>query len=301
MLGDAVQRVFGRDHQLKCTDIDINVAWLEYCDFRDLRTYQDSVERFSPELLIHLGAHTDLEFCERNPEDAYHTNTLAVENAANIAETLNVPLVYISTAGIFDGAKNLYDDWDIPNPLGVYARSKYLGEVIVQQRVSRHFICRAGWMMGGGPKKDKKFIAKIMRQLAAGNKALNIVDDKFGTPTYTVDFAQNLKALLETEFYGLYNLVCNGETSRLEVAQELLRILSLEDVIKINVVGSEYFAAEYFAPRPASERLINYKLSLRGLNLMRDWRIALRDYIRNSYADYVKPFAPQYKPDEHGE
>src|SRR5690349_16568838 len=127
MLGDAVQRVFGRDHQLKCTDIDINVAWLEYCDFRDLRTYQDSVERFSPELLIHLGAHTDLEFCERNPEDAYHTNTLAVENAANIAETLNVPLVYISTAGIFDGAKNLYDDWDIPNPLGVYARSKYLG------------------------------------------------------------------------------------------------------------------------------------------------------------------------------
>lgn len=295
MLGDAMQRVLGQDHQLKATDIDLNAPWLEHCDFRDFSAYRSSVESFAPEMLIHLGAHTDLEFCEKNPEDAYRTNTLSVEHAVSIAETLDIPLVYISTAGIFDGAKDVYDDWDVPNPLGVYARSKYLGEVAVQQRLSRYFICRAGWMMGGGPKKDKKFIAKIMRQLAAGAKTLNIVDDKFGTPTYTVDFAQNLAALLKTEFYGLYNLVCNGETSRLEVARELLRILSLEDEIKINVVGSDFFAADYFAPRPASERLINYKLDLRGLNLMRDWRIALKDYIRDDYADYAKSFAPRYE------
>lgn len=295
MLGDAIQRVFSKDHQLKCTDIDLNAPWLEYCDFRDFRAYRNSVESFAPSMLIHLGAHTDLEFCERNPDDAYRTNTLSVEHAADIAENLDIPLVYISTAGIFDGAKDVYDDWDVPNPLGIYARSKYLGELAVQQRISRHFICRAGWMMGGGPGKDKKFIAKIMQQLAAGAKTLNVVNDRFGTPTYTVDFAQNLMALLKTEFYGLYNLVCNGETSRLEVAQELLRILSLDDEIKINVVGSDFFAADYFAPRPASERLVNYKLDLRGLNLMRDWRIALKDYIRDYYAGYVKPFAPRYE------
>lgn len=297
MLGDAMYRVMGEEHQLKCTDINLNTPWLEHCDFRDFSVYQRSVETFAPEMLVHLGAHTDLEFCEKNPDDAYRTNTLSVEHAASIAEALKIPLVYISTAGIFDGAKDLYDDWDVPNPLGVYARSKYLGEVAVQQRVSRHFICRAGWMMGGGPLKDKKFIAKIMRQLAAGAKTLNVVDDRFGTPTYTIDFAHNLAALLKTEFYGLYNLVCNGETNRLEVAQELLRILLLEETIDINAVGSDYFAADYFAPRPASERLVNYKLNLRGLNLMRDWRLALKDYIRDYYADYVKPFAPHYNPD----
>lgn len=295
MLGDAVQRVCSRDHQLKCTDIDLNTPWLEYCDFRDFPAYRLSVQSFDPAILIHLGAHTDLEFCEKNPDDTYRTNTLSVEHATNIAEGLGIPLVYISTAGIFDGAKEVYDDWDVPNPLGIYARSKYLGELAVQQRISRHFICRAGWMMGGGPKKDKKFIAKILQQLAAGAKTLNVVNDKFGTPTYTLDFAQNLIALCKTEFYGLYNLVCNGETSRLEVAEELLRILSLEDEIKINVVGSDFFAADYFAPRPNSERLVNYKLNLRGLNLMRDWRSALKDYIRDYYADYVKAFAPRYE------
>lgn len=296
MLGEAMYRVLGDEHQMKCTDIDLNVPWLEYCDFRDFNAYQASVEAFAPELLIHLGAHTDLEFCERNPDEAYRTNTLSVEHATSLAEVFRVPLVYISTAGIFDGAKQSYDDLDAPSPLGVYARSKYLGEVVVQQRVSRYFICRAGWMMGGGPRKDKKFIAKIIRQLAAGTKTLNVVDDKFGNPTYTVDFVRNLAALLRTEFYGLYNMVCEGETSRLEVARYLLRVLSLDDEVEIMAVGSDFFAVEYFAPRPTSERLVNYKLSLRGLNLMRDWRSALKDYVRDYYADYVRPFAPRYDP-----
>jgi dTDP-4-dehydrorhamnose reductase len=76
-----------------------------------------------------------------------------------------------------------------------------------------------------------------------------------------------------------------------------LRILRLEKAININAVASDYFAADYFAPRPESERLVNYKLNLRGLNLMRDWRVALKEYIRDYYADYVKPFAPHYNPD----
>ena len=205
-------------------------------------------------------------------------------------------LVYISTAGVFDGAKPFYDDWDVPNPLGVYARSKHLGEIIAATGVQKHFICRAGWMMGGGPSKDKKFVAKILKQLSGGARVLNIVDDKLGTPTYTIDFARNLQALLATRFYGLYNMVCGGQTGRLEVARELMKILGLQDTVEIRPVSSDFFAAEYFSPRPASERLVNYKLELRGLNMMRDWKVALRDYIGTYYADYVKPFAPHYDP-----
>ncbi len=256
-------------------------------DFRDYEAYKADVVNFNPDYLFHLGAFTDLEYCENNVEETYKTNTLSVENACYIANELNLPLLYISTAGIFDGKKEIYDDWDIPNPLGHYARSKYAGELFVKENVSKYLICRAGWMMGGGPKKDKKFIQKIMSQIKAGKKELFIVDDKDGTPTYTHDFAKNVKVLIEKEFWGLYNMVCGGQTSRYEVTEELIKILNLNEIIKITPVKSDYFKKIYFAERPANERLINSKLNLRNLNYMQDWKISLKQYIAQYYQDYL--------------
>jgi len=287
MLGEAFYQNFKNEYKLKCTDIDTNESWLSYLDFRDLKTYMSDVINFKPNYLFHLGAYTDLEFCEENPEKTYITNTLSVENAVYIANELNIPLLYISTAGIFDGSKEFYDDWDIPKPLGAYARSKYIGELFVKENVERHLICRAGWMMGGGPNKDKKFINKLMKIIKDGNDELFIVNDKDGTPTYTHDFALNVKSLLEHKYWGLYNMVCKGQTSRIEVASELLRILNLGEKVKINSVSSDYFKDEYYAPRPISERLINKKLELRNLDIMRDWRVALKEYIENYYSDYL--------------
>lgn len=287
MLGQAFHSVFGNQYDLRCTDKDVNENWLSFLDFRDLEAYRKDVESYKPDFLFHLGAHTDLEYCESNIEDAYATNTMSVENAVWIANKLDIPLLYISTAGIFDGSKEVFDDWDLPNPLGHYARSKYMGEQYVMQNARRHLVCRAGWMMGGGPRKDKKFIQKLMKQLKAGSKELNIVHDKLGTPTYTFDFAANVQALLENEYWGLYNMVCEGVTSRLEVAHELIKVLNLTDKVKINEVSSSFFAKEFYAPRPDSERLINRKLELRKLNQMRDWRVALKQYVNEAYAGYL--------------
>ena len=284
MLGEAFYQVFNKEFELKCTDIDINEEWLSFTDFRNLSQYSKSVKQFKPNYLIHLGAHTDLEYCEKNKEDAYLTNTISVENATFIANELKIPLLYISTAGIFDGSKDVFDDWDIPNPLGVYARSKYAGEKFVENNANKYLICRAGWMMGGGPKKDKKFVNKIIKQIQEGKKEIFVVNDKFGTPTYTIDFAMNMKLLLNKKLWGLYNLVCNGITGRLEVAREIIKILKLENKIKITEVDSEFFQKEYFASRPKSERLINHKLNLRELNYMRDWKLCLNEYI----SDYFK-------------
>ena len=113
-------------------------------------------------------------------------------------------------------------------------------------------------------------------------------NDKDGTPTFTVDFAKNVKLLIEKEYWGLYNLVCNGETSRREVAEELVRILDLENDVTFHEVSSSYFKDTYFAPRPPSERLVNKKLELRGINIMRNWKVALQEYIDLYYADYLK-------------
>ena len=137
MLGEAFYKQFKTKYNLMCTDIDLNEDWLSYLDFRDFNEYKSQVEKFNPDYLIHLGAHTSLEYCELNKDDAYQTNTLSVENAVIISNYLNIPLIYISTAGIFDGSKLEFDDWDKPNPLGVYARTKYLGERYVVENSNK--------------------------------------------------------------------------------------------------------------------------------------------------------------------
>ena len=287
MLGEAFYKQFSDSFDLKCTDIDVNDEWLTYLDFREYEAYRSDVMSFRPDYLFHLGAHTSLEYCDLHPDDAYLTNTIAVEHAARISNDLQVPLLYISTAGIFDGLKELYDDWDVPNPLGHYARSKWAAEAYVQQTKTQHLICRAGWMMGGGPPKDKKFIQKLMKQLKEGKKELFVVNDKLGTPTYTHDFARNVRVLVEHEAWGLYNMVCGGTTGRLEVAEELINLLGLSREVKITPVDSSFWAKEYFSARPESERLLNRKLDLRKLNVMRDWKVCLKEYVDQYYGGYL--------------
>ena len=287
MLGEAFHHVFSGSHELLCTDKDVNAAWLSFLDFRDRDEYARQVLDFRPDYLFHIGAHTSLEYCEDNVDDAYATNTLPVEDAVRLANRLDIPLLYISTAGIFDGAQETYDDWDQPNPLGHYARSKYMGERFVVENAHRYLVCRAGWMMGAGPDKDKKFIQKLMAQLKDDARELMVVDDKLGTPTYTRDFAAQVKVLIEHELWGLYNMVCQGVTSRFEVAEYLVSALGKSEEIKVEPVSSDYFAQEYFAPRPPSERLITKKLDLRGVNTMRDWRVCLDEYLADKYAGYL--------------
>jgi dTDP-4-dehydrorhamnose reductase len=290
MLGDAFYKIFNKDYELKCTDKNVNENWISFLDFRNFEEYEKDVKEFKPDYLFHLGAHTDLEYCADNPEDAYLNNTLSVEKASRIANDLNIPLLYISTAGIFDGKKERYDDWDQPNPLNAYGRSKYLGEKTVQDFANEYLICRAGWMVGGGPKKDKKYINKIMNQIKEGAKELHVVDGCGGIPTYTYDFAKNVKLLIEKKERGLYNMVCSGKDTdnRLAVTNELVKILNKEDEIKVIPVDEEYFKKEYYAKRPTAERLLNRKLDLKKLNIMRPWQVCLKEYLEEHYSEMIK-------------
>jgi len=287
MLGAAFHKLFSQSYLVRCTDIDMNEPWLSYCDVRDYKGYKEDVLSFRPDYLFHLAALTDLEYCELHSDEAFMTNTIGSENAVYISNELDIPLLYISTAGIFRGDQDYYDDWGEPSPMGHYAKSKYYAEIFVRENVRKHFICRAGWMMGGGPKKDKKFVNKIVRQIKAGRVELDIVNDKFGTPTYTHDFAASTKELIENDYYGLYNMACQGLTSRFEVAGHIIKYLGLEDKIRINTVNSDFFKKEYFAPRPFSECLINKRLELRGINLMGDWRKRLQEYLENEFRAYL--------------
>ena len=215
MLGQAVYERFNKTCTVLATDIDLNSPWLEHLDVRNWQQLYERARKFKPKLLINLAALTDLEFCELHPDNAYLTNGLGQENVCLAALKLDIPLVYISTAGIFDGAAEFYTDFDVPNPSSVYGKSKYYGEQVTQRMCPKAFIFRAGWMMGGGVLKDKKFINKIFKQITGGARTLHVVNDKLGTPTYTVDFAESMFRIVESGFYGLYNMVCLGKCQQI--------------------------------------------------------------------------------------
>ena len=282
MLGDYVYKHFTAEgYNVLATDIALTSPWVEELDVRDYHAMHYVASEFQPNIIMNLAAMTDLEECESYAGNAINTNAGGSANCAALAMKLDIPYVYISTAGIFDGKKEYYTDTDQPNPLCVYAKSKYWAELIAQT-VPKHIVLRCGWQMGSGP-KDKKFIQKIWKQVKAGATELNVVTDKQGTPTYVKDFTRQIDKLLKEKSYGVFNSVGRGEASRYDVAVEFIRLLGLD--VKVNVVPSSFWAEEYSAPRPASEKLVTTKLNTLGLNVMRPWKESLAEYV-SEYREY---------------
>lgn len=285
MLGNAVYPYFLKHcKSVLATDKEVKEPWLQPLDVRDAAGVEALFNRFQPDLVLHLAAETDLEFCEANPEVATAVNATATRHIAELSHARGATLVYISTAGVFDGEKQgNYTDQDQPKPIMVYGQTKFDGENHMRAVNGAYYVVRAGWMVGGGPAKDHKFVSKILEQIGEGRTTLHAVDDRWGTPTYTHDFANNLFRLLDTEAYGTYHMVCSGSGTRYDVAKEIVAICGRND-ITVEAVGSEYFAALYFAPRPRSEMLLNANLNRLDINLMRPWQVALREYIRAEYS-----------------
>jgi dTDP-4-dehydrorhamnose reductase len=299
MLGSGLVPALVRaGHEVVATDIDLSDPrpWgaagprLAELDVRRSDAVSEAVRELRPDLICHLAAETDLEYSDAHEEHAFATNTVATKFVALAARQAQIPMVYISTAGVFDGQKDgPYHEWDDPRPLNVYGKSKYEGELLVERIVHEHYILRAGWMVGGGPQKDHKFVAKILDQIREGATTIHAVGDKFGTPTYVPDFAQCFLGLLETQSFGRYHMVCEGWASRYDVAAHLLAVLGLADRVELVEVSSSFFADTYPSVRPRSEIMRNLHLDLQGLNTMRPWRDALTEYLGTRFTDLANP------------
>lgn len=259
---------------------DTIVTGIDLLDVRDRTQVFDVIEKVRPGLVLHLAAETDVDLCERDPDHAYKTNTIGTLNVALACQWFDVDMVYISTVGVFGGEDKAgaYTEFDAPSPVSVYGKSKLEGERIVKALLSQFYVVRAGWMMGGGRTKDHKFVGKIGR-LALECDTLNIVGDKFGSPTYARQFVQNLRVLVDSRYYGTYHMVNTGMCSRYEMALGIVQTLGLKTVLV--EVNSAHFPLA--APRPRNEAAQNYKLELLGLNRMSRWDVALRQYLREEW------------------
>jgi len=288
MLGNAIYPYFReRCPNVLATDIQIEPDerdWLSYVDARDPVGMTKAFDSFKPDLVLHLAALVDVEQCEARPEDAKVSNVMATRIAAELSAKHQADLVYISTGGVFDGAKgDYYTEDDEPHPIMVYGATKLEGEHEVRKIHPNSYIVRAGWMVGGGPRNDHKFVSFICKQLESGSHVIYGVTDKFGTPTYTHDFAMNLFALLSHKAYGTYHMVCTGSGSRLDVAKEIVQICGYQGEVDVKGVDSTFFEKEFWVRRPDCEMLRNKRLESLGINLMRNWRVALAEYLQRDY------------------
>lgn len=290
MLGSALcPTLRKRGYEVCATDVDTSDERIECLDVRNHKLVKEIIEKINPDRVIHLAAETDVDKCELKPDHAYLTNTMGTQNVALVCQKHDIEMVYVSTIGVFDGHKpEPYTEFDEPNPINVYGRSKLEGEKFVQNLLRRYYIVRAGWMVGGGPKKDKKFVGKIIR-LMGKTSELKVVSDKIGSPTYTVDFSKCLAELVETGYYGLYHCTNKGYATRFEVAQKIVELLGRSDVT-IQSVSSAYFPLP--APRARSEMSRNYKLDLLGVNTMRPWQEALEEYITKNWKQSIEDILP---------
>lgn len=309
MLGSGlVPELVAAGHDVYTTDIDLRTPqpWgadgptIVGLDVRDRTAVADAFATVRPAFVAHLAAETSLEVCDADEVHAYATNTLGTKLVALEARRAEVPMVYISTAGVFDGTKTdgPYHEWDDANPINRYGKTKLEGEYLVESFLDQYYIIRAGWMVGGGPAKDHKFVARMLRQIAEGKQTLHAVGDKLGTPTYVPDFARCFSGLIETGSYGRYHMACEGEGSRYDVAACILEVLGLDSTIELVEVDSDFFADEFPSARPRSEIMQNLHLELQGLNTMRPWRTALTDYLERHFGDLASPASTRALADE---
>jgi dTDP-4-dehydrorhamnose reductase len=282
-------RVFGSIVKIGKSDIHLRLADIQKVDVCVLKDVSDWAKSEKPDFIFHLAAETNVDLCEKNPEHAYRTNYIGTENVALVCQKHDIPLLYISTGAVFSGRScEPYTEFDDPEPVNVYGRSKLAGEIAVQRFVKKYFIIRAGWMIGGW-EIDKKFVFKIVKQLLEGREEIHAVNDKFGSPTFTADFAKSLLPLIKTQRYGLYHMVNKGSASRYDIAVKIAEFMNLNKSVRVNPVNTAEFPLP--APRPRSEMLRNCHLDLIGMNDMPHWEDALRRYI----SDNVKAFPEAVK------
>lgn len=279
MLGAALHQKLVQDGcTVMATDLVADRPWLAHCDVRNHDDCKRQIEEFAPDLVLNLAAMTDLEECETDTDRTWATNAYGAQNLAKISAGIGCKHVYISTAGVFDGRKESYTEDDAAIPLSVYGKSKYWAEAAVLDAHPITHVIRAGWMMGGGPEIDHKFVSKVFRQLVAGKRHLHVVTDKHGSPTWTEEFVNGMALIIKSAPGGLYHQTCPGKASRLDVAKAFIHLLGMDDQVTITPVTSDFFSGEYFANRPLSEQLVNARLQALGLDSMRDWRICLDEY-----------------------
>ena len=263
---DVVNELEKRGH----TAIGVDI---EELDITDAEAVDKMITETAPDAVIHCAAWTAVDAAEDNEEKCRQVNAYGTENIAKVCKKLDCKMMYISTDYIFDGkgTRPWEPDDPVTTPLNVYGQTKYEGELAVRNNVEKFFIVRIAWVFG----KGKNFI-KTMLNLAKTHDQLTVVNDQYGTPTYTYDLSRLLVDMIETDKYGNYHATNEGGyITWYDFACEIFRQAGVN--IEVEPVSSAQYAAK--AKRPENSRMNKQKLVDNGFQPLPDWKDALRRYL----------------------
>ncbi|WP_195335786.1 dTDP-4-dehydrorhamnose reductase [Paraclostridium bifermentans] len=264
-LGKELTKQMDGKYELICTD-------RESLDILNFEKVEKFIIEKKPDVVINCAAHTAVDVCETDIDNAYKINALGPRNLAIACEKIGAKFVQVSTDYVFDGSgKRPYREDDITCPNSIYGTSKLMGEQFTKEFCSKYFIVRTAWLYGNG----NNFV-KTMLKLSETHNELNVVNDQVGSPTSTVDLSRAIIELISTEYYGTYHGTCEGECSWYDFAKKIFEIKNID--IKVNPVTSEEFKRP--APRPAYSVLDNFMFRLIKLNSFRNWEESLGEYLK---------------------
>ena len=261
---DVVNELEKRGHQAIGVDV-------EEMDITDETAVKTVITGAAPDAVIHCAAYTAVDAAEDHEDLCRRVNALGTGYVASVCRDLNCKLMYISTDYVFNGqGTRPWEPDDERQPLNVYGQTKYEGELAVET-LEKYFIVRIAWVFGIN---GRNFV-RTMVNLGKTHDTVRVVNDQFGSPTYTYDLAGLLADMVLTDRYGIYHATNEGTCSWYEFACAIFEEAGLK-VKVVPVTTAEYGAK---AKRPANSRMDNGRLEESGFERLPSWQDALKRYV----------------------
>lgn len=257
----AIQFVF-------CASADLDITNFKQC--------QTVFKKYQPNYCINAAAYTAVDKAETEPEKAYAINVTGAKNIAEVCKANNTVLLHISTDFVFDGTKSTpYNESDLPNPTGVYGKTKLEGELAVKQTLDKYYIVRTSWVYSPF---GHNFM-KTMLRLASERDSISVVNDQIGTPTHAVDLANALVQIILTDNrqpttnkFGIYHFSNEGQCSWYDFAKKIFEI----NKININLQSIPTSSFPTPAKRPSYSVLEKSKIKAFLELEIKDWEESLK-------------------------
>lgn len=238
-------------------------------DIGNKASVDDYLDDTRPDVIVNCAAYTAVDACETESRLAWSINAEGPGHIAKAAKRLGSRLIHISTDYVFDGHREVpapYIESDATNPLSVYGRSKLAGERAVAEGVDNHVILRTAWLYSAVGKNFLKTILKLA--VSAPDRELKIVDDQYGSLTWSHTLTEQIRNLLNSELTGIIHATSEGYSTWYQAACYFL------EAMKVPCNLRPCTTAEYPTPahRPANSILENKVLKDAGISVFVSWQ-----------------------------
>ena len=235
------------------------------------------ITEFSPDVIIHCAAWTNVDKAESNKDLVYDINVNATKYIVEAANLVDAKLIFISTEYVFDGMGDIpFKTNDKKNPLSIYGKSKSEAEDIVINNMDKYFIVRISGAFG---KYGNNFVKKMIL-LSKDHKELNVVSDQIVGVTYTKDLSKLLIDMVESDKYGIYHATNEGYVSWALFAKKIFEYKNID--VKVNPISTKDYLrlVPNQAKRPLNSRLDKESLDKAGFSRLPSWCDALYRYLK---------------------